>query len=247
LWVLHLNVSFCGRWWRHREETLAQLKALGCPMINGSISDVRKSTIQKLNAELALPSVRVSRDDGFFTKVIVKTDYNYGGIPESRLSPIEAENLGLLANAGCSIQTCDQYRVSELGQVAEAVWQDERFVVEKFIENEQNRICRFYRCGRRAVLSEAVNSHAIKKMLPGLPRQNWHLSFGGDYPTAHETLVRNATKMCERMMLEFGAMDIVIDQDGCPYIIDVNPTPGWGAEDQEGMLNFLRGGFDTPS
>ena len=216
-------------------------------MINGDILDVRKSTIQKLNAELALPSVRVSRDDDFFTRVIVKTEYNYGGVPESHLSPIEVKNLGLLASKGCSIQTFDQYRVCEWGQVDEAVWQDERLVVEKFVENERNRICRFYRCGGRAVLSEVVNCDAIKKMLPGLPRENWHLSFGGGYPTTHERLVRNATKMCERMNLEFGALDIAIDQDGCPYIIDVNPTPGWGAEDQEGMLDFLRGGFDTPS
>jgi hypothetical protein len=44
--------------------------------------------------------------------------------------------------------------------------------------------------------------------------------------------------------MEFGAIDIVVDNDHTPHIIDANPTPGWGDERQEGFLEHLRSEFD---
>ena len=92
-------------------------------------------------------------------------------------------------------------------------------------------------------------------MVPGLPRKNWYYTFDHDGPCPHRQspgyprssnqneLVGNAAKLCEAFSLEFGALDIVVDQDSCPYVIDVNPTPGWGLEKQGEILDFLRDGF----
>ena len=243
LWLFHLNISFSEQWLPHREAVIENLRNFGYHIVNGRIVDIRKSTLQKLNLDLGLPDVRVTRDDDPFMRVMVKTDYNYGGVCESKLSSVETKNSGLLDASGCSISSFDEYYVCEIGQVSEETWQDKRLVVEKYIDNDCDRFCRYYRCGGRAVLSEVINRDVIKKMVPGLPRENWYLNFGEECPVTHARVVRNAIKMCRNLALEFGALDIVIDQDGCPYIIDVNPTPGWGLEEQSDMLSFLRGGF----
>jgi hypothetical protein len=244
LWFFHLNLSRSEHWLPNRDATVAKLKASGFRVINDNIIDVRKSTLQQFNRQLGLGDVTASPGDDPDMPVIVKTDYNYGGIGESQLSSEEARGLALHGMAGCSIVAFDEYYRCQLGQVSDAVWQDERLVAERYIGNTRAEFYRFYRCGRRAVLSQVINDKLIKKVIPGLPRKNWYFDFGEQCPESPEAMVPNATKMCEALGLEFGTLDIVVDDDECPYIIDVNPTPGWGAERQGAMLDFLSGGFD---
>ena len=56
-------------------------------------------------------------------------------------------------------------------------------------------------------------------------------------------IARNAAILCENIGLEFGALDFVLDKAACPYMVDVNPTPGWGFEKQDTILDFLRDGY----
>ena len=243
LWLFHLNLSRSEHWLPGRREVIGRLGDSGWRVVNGHVVDTRKATVQRLNRELGLGDVSVTRDDDPGMKVIVKTDYNYGGAGEARLSAAVAERLGVCPIAGCPIRSFDQYVVCRLGDVDETVWTDARLVVERYVENDRNLFCRFYRCGSRSVLSEVVNAAVIKKMEPGLPRRNWCFGYGEDGPGAHRTAVLRATQMCEALRLEFGALDVVLDRDGRPYVIDVNPTPGWGKETQGEIIEFLRGGF----
>lgn len=263
LYFFHLNLSNTVKWFPDRAKVTARLSSLGYRVVNGNLVDVRKSTVQALNRELGLPSVMLGDSNDYHIKVMVKTDYNYGGVSESRLSPAEINSLGLVALEGCPVRDFDQYYVCRLGEVEAAVWRDKRLVVEQYIDNPDNRFYRFYRCGSRAVLSEIINKDIVKKMVPGLPRKNWfyvyseaklclhkhspglHKHSPGHPPESfHNRMADNAATMCESLQLEFGAMDIVVDQENRPYIIDINPTPGWGAEQQSEMLTFLCGGFE---
>lgn len=239
----HLNISRSENWFPDRERVVAKLMAAGFGVINHRISNICKSNLQRLNRELGLRHVSLERDDDADTLVIVKTDYNYGGIGESRLSPEEAERLKLQSMAGCSIGAFDEYYRCRLGEVSPEVWLDERLVVERYIENEANILYRFYRCGGRAVLSRVINDKVIKKMIPGLPRKNWLFQFGDDCPDVPPDLVSNAVKVCEATGLQFGTLDIVVDDQSLSYVVDINPTPGWGAEKQDVILDHLREGF----
>ena len=80
-------------------------------------------------------------------------------------------------------------------------------------------------------------------MRPGLPRKNWYYLF--DAPESDSPIVMNAIRFCRAIDLEFGALDLAVDESAVPYIIDVNPTPGWGSETQSDILSFLREGFKT--
>ncbi len=244
LWFFHLNVSRSEHWLANRDDIVENIKLSGYRVINDKIVDVRKSTLQQINRDLGLRHVTATPGNDSNMPVLVKTDYNYGGVGESWLSPQETRGLGLHTMTGCSITAFDQYYRCRLGQVSDAVWQDQRLVVERYIDNTRSVFYRFYRCGARAVLSEVINNKLIKKMIPGLPRRNWYLNFGEECPRSPGSIVPNATGMCEALGLEFGTLDIVVDDKNCPYIIDLNPTPGWGSEKQGTILNFLRGGFD---
>lgn len=255
-WFFHINLSDIKRWLPDRQELIKKLKPLGYRAVNDCVLDVRKSTIQELNRETGLPDVNIEKTDGPDTRVIIKTDYNYGGATEAKLSPVELEKLGLLAVEGCPVSAFDEYYLNTLGDVSEEILLDERLVVEKYIDNPDNKLYRFYRCGSRVVVSEIINENPIKKMVPGLPRQNWYFTCDNKQVDLHprspvavksnvlHVITGNAARICERLGLEFGAMDIVVDQGDCPYIIDINPTPGWGLEEQNDMLEFLRGGFN---
>lgn len=243
LWFLHLNVSRSEHWLPNRDDTMEKVRASGYRVINDKVVDIRKSTLQQVNRHLGLGNVTVSREDDSSMPVIVKTDYNYGGASESRLSSEQVQGLGLQTVGGCSISAFHEYYRCRLGAISDAVWDDQRLVVERYINNARSLFYRFYRCGARAVLSEVVTDNVIKKMLPGLPRKNWYFDFGAELPDSPQHIAPNATKMCEALGLEFGALDIVVDDEDCPYVIDVNPTPGWGAEKQGAMLDFLREGL----
>jgi hypothetical protein len=247
LWIFHINVSYAENWCPDRTGLLERLGGSGYNVINGTIRDIRKTTLQRINAGLGLPHVKVSRDDDPAMRVIVKTDYNYGGMNESKLSDSELQKLGMTSNSWSPVSAFDEYYLCKLGDVCENTWEDKRLVVEKYISNRGNKICRFYRCGEHAILSEIENEDEIKKFLPGLPRKNWHIQLGEDdkyFEGTHHQAVHNAAALCRALMVKFAAIDIVLDQDERPYIIDLNLTPGWGMEKQDDILDYLRGGFE---
>ncbi len=247
LWVFHINVSYAENWCPDRIGFLESLRGSGYNVINGTICDIRKTTLQRINAELRLPHVQVSRDDDPVMRVIVKTDYNYGGMNESKLTDRELQKLDMTSNSCSSVSAFDEYYLCELGEVSENIWADKRLVVEKYISNRRNRFCRFYRCGEHAILSEIENEDEIKKSMPGLPRKNWQIHLGEEdayFEGIHRQVVHNAAALCRALMVKFAAIDIVLDEDGRPYIIDLNLTPGWGMEKQDDILDYLRNGFE---
>jgi len=244
-WFFHLNISLSEHWLSGRETIISALEQRGYRVFNGRVTDIRKHHLQALTQQLGLGHVSVTADEDPHLRVMVKSDYNYGGIGESQLSPRQAQKLGLQCLDGCSVQTYSDYYLTRLGDVEDHVWDDPRLVVERYIENPDQRFYRFYRCGSKAVLSELINYDVVKKMVPGLPRQNWFFDYGKESAHCYQTLIDKATTLCDHMGLNYGALDMVMDEADQGYIIDVNPTPGWGAEKQGEMLTFLRTGIET--
>ena len=131
LWFFHLNVSRSEQWLPNRDDIMENVRVFGYRVINDEIVDVRKSTLQQFNRQLGLGNVTATPEDDSNMPVMVKTDYNYGGVCESQLSPEEAQGLGLHTVGGCSISAFDEYYRCLLGEISNAVWQDPRLVVER--------------------------------------------------------------------------------------------------------------------
>jgi hypothetical protein len=242
-WFFQINLSYSEKWLCNRVGTVQVLMDLGFHVYNSDVTDIRKRSLQKLIRKTGLNCVTVDKQDSeAATPVIVKTNYNYGGEFESTLSPELVRALDFESVTGCKIQSSVGYYRTTLAEVDKAVWQDERLVVERCIENSDNRFYRFYRCGKNAILSEIINENLIKKMEPGLPRKNWYFEFRKCTNHIYQELIDNASTLLDEMGMKFGAVDIVMDDKGRAYIIDVNPTPGWGGENQGKILRFLRSG-----
>ena len=248
-WFFQINLSYCERWFDNRAKIIEELKALGFQIYNADVTDTRKRSLQLLNQQLALNTVLLNVNDQrqeslALLPVMVKSNYNFGGEFESVFAPEMADALGLENINGCLIQGYDGYFKTTLGQLDNELWQDQRLVIESYIENKSHRFYRFYRCNHHAILSEIINTDVIKKMLPGSVRKNWYLQFKHCKNHIHQALIDSASVLMEKMDLGFGAVDIVVDDYNQGYIIDVNPTPGWGSEQQDEILTFLRKGLD---
>jgi hypothetical protein len=243
-----INLSYSKQWLLHPHDTVAALVQLGFTVHNNAVTDIRKKQLQDLILQLGLPSVKLNRHSGDLDSppdmpVMVKSNYNYGGEFESMINPALAATLGLDCLQGCDIQHFDDYYKTTLAQVDQRLWHDERIVIERYIENKEHRFYRFYCCGQRAILSQIINPATIKKMSPSLPRTNWLIDINQAKDHRYQTLIDGATMLLEKIQLSYGAIDIVMDDLGVAYIIDVNPTPGWGVEQQDDLLAFLRKGL----
>ncbi|NQZ08596.1 MAG: hypothetical protein HRT35_15695, partial [Algicola sp.] len=246
------NLSYSERWLSDRTATVQLLLALGFEVHNAKVTDIRKRNVQSLNRELGLNSVTIDHQNSpGELPVMVKSNYNYGGVYESALGSELSTALGFSSVAGCEIQGFDGYYKTTLAQVDKALFEDERVVIERYIDNQEQRFYRFYRCGEQAILSMIINPDVIKKMRPGLPRKNWYFKFDQPQPISqgqpqdhhYPATIDDATVIFQKMEIDFGAVDIVMDDEYNGYIIDVNPTPGWGAEKQEQILDYLRQGI----
>ncbi|MFT4927139.1 MAG: hypothetical protein ACI8WB_003245 [Phenylobacterium sp.] len=245
-WFFQLNLSYSEHWLNQRSHLLSVLSTLGFTVYNGQVTDTRKRYVQQLNQQLGLNCVTIEQSQQLKDSllVMVKSNYNYGGEFESQLSPEQLIALDLRSNIGCDIQGFDSYYQTTMAAVDKTLFDDERVVIERYIENLDQRFYRMYRCGNHAILSEIVNPDVVKKMRPGLPRKNWYFAFDQCKHHAYQALINDASLMFNAIKMNFGAIDIVMDDEDNGYIIDINPTPGWGSENQSKVLDFLRHGIE---
>jgi len=243
--LFHLNVTFSSFWPSDRSALLHWLESRRVRPLNARLVDISKRRIQALNQQLGIPSVRAGRDTPPDTLVIIKTDRNYGGGPERALSGAQRARLGMtLGNP--RITRFDQYEICEAARVTESDWSDPLLVVERYVRNSRHAYYRCYFAGEYAVLSEAINPRPIQKMLTGLPRSDWCLGENDPaLPEALKRLMRNCELLRHAMGLDFGTMDVMMDDAGTAYIVDVNATPAWGDESQPHIIEHLRRGFGS--
>jgi hypothetical protein len=243
--LFHLNVTYSGLWPLDRSALLQWLESRQARVLNGQLVDISKRQIQRLNRQLGIPSVHVDKSVPPGTLVIIKTNRNYGGGPEQHLSEAQRVRLGMTPGKP-RITRFDQYEICEAAQVAEADWSDPHLAIERYVRNSRHAYCRCYFSGGRIVLSEAINPRPIQKMLVGLPRSDWCLD-AEDIQLAEPLtrLVRNCEMLRRAMGLDFGTMDVMMDDDDVAYVVDVNATPSWGDESQPHIIDHLRPGLTS--
>jgi hypothetical protein len=184
-------------------------------VLNRGLYDISK---RRISAHL------LARGDSYAGPVIVKTDDNCGGGPDSRVRKFErslsqrlvrklARALGKRPQPR-PVQGTDYLIFDSIGQVPEDIWVDDRFVVERFLP-EREGDCYYlrwycfvgdrFRSGRGAAKDPLVKRSIFDHQEVGLP------------------VPPEVVALRESLGLDIGRMDYIM-HEGKPIIFDVNTT-----------------------
>jgi hypothetical protein len=237
--IFHINLTQTAQIPRGRNELCAHLSNRGVKVVNERLVDISKRTVQQTCEELSLKTTLAPRSGPPGEMLIVKTDLNYGGLTERELTP--AERLRLNINHVVSPDT-QAYNILPRAEVRSNIWESPEYVVERFIQNSANFFYRVHLFRKHVVVSRVVDNAPLKKFPAGLNRDDRYFVTPADESSK---LLKDVIRFSERIGLDFGALDVVQDDEENFYIIDVNSTPWWGEVeecDQE-LIRFLAAGL----
>lgn len=183
-------------------------------VINGRVRDISK---RRISARL------LTRDSGYDEPVIVKTDGNFFGQPDSRRRRVDSIGRHLCARVvdhllpvRRGIQESGTYPIYPSPRhVPRHVWWDRRLVVEPFLPERQDdlyclRTWMFFGAREKAAISFSTS--------PVVKRANTiRAEFVPDVPE----VIREARR---RLGFDYGKFDFVIHQ-GRSVLLDANSTP----------------------
>jgi hypothetical protein len=165
--------------------------------LNSAVKDIRKSTFSTL---------RVTRDGDHTGPVIVKSNLNYGGVPERVLDP----------RAAGSFAAQSDYRVYDsIAEVPDDWWERDDAIVERFMpELEDGR----YHVRTLEVVGDRHTSLRIASD---------HHVVSDATRVAHEEVEPppELFELRKRLGLDYGKFDYVV-HDGAVTVLDVNKTVG---------------------
>jgi hypothetical protein len=245
--AFYVNLTDTRRVPLRRASFCRSLRARGVRILNEDVTDISKHRVQAACRRAGLNVTKAPREGDPDELVIVKTAANYGGEKEKFLSAGQRRVLRLAPRSRW-IRKHDGYIIACRKEVRPELWQSRELIVERFIENEQQFFYRVHKALDRVIISKMTNPARIKKMLYQIPRTNWCWTLpswrGMQGPAPHPLHVgRAVTRFWREFPLDFGAVDVLQDDCGECYIIDVNASPFWGEEGYDDMLHFLGGGL----
>ena len=198
-------------------------------VLNRHVQDITKTVIS---------TQLVQQSDNYSGPVIVKTDANYGGIPEARLKRKRFRFLSGRKNSWAKCERLDaaNYPVFESKQeVPAGVWDNRHLVVEKFIPEKEEDLY-FIRywifCGDCGWAGRfGARSPVVKWSKMATPDELIEIP---------EQLVR----LREKLGLDYGRFDFVM-YEGEPVLLDANKTLGGShhLDEYDAQLNKLARGI----
>lgn len=237
--LFHLDLSETSLLVPDRERLVEGLQERGIQVLNAGITDIRRRTVQRRLREAGLPDVIAERDGNEEELLVVKSNYNFAGRSERRLSKEQREKLGLTAIAS-GIRSKWDYRVVKRREVPSWYWADETLAIERFVRNAEGRLHRFRICLDRWAVSSCVGAGTIADFQQGTDFREELVMRGAGLGVE----VGQAFRAAESLGLEFGAMDAIVDDHGDCYVIDVNPTPGISAT-RGPRIEFMRRAWES--
>ena len=247
--LVQINLSRQALFPRQRSELFETLQKQGIRTWNANVDDMTKRFVQGECQRLGLPTTAATRDGDPDEKLILKSDCNHGGRNERRLDLETRRRLGLPPESTLIDGSLD-YPVMKRSELTDQ-WDDPGLVVERLIENSRGIYYRAYAIEGRLVISRFVPpnpDHPIQRIEGAKARRNFLYE---DYPQLvgasnsddgrPARLKSVVASFLVGIQLDFGALDVVEDNEGNFYIIDLNITPYWGKPGQRKMTRFLRG------
>jgi hypothetical protein len=252
----HLNATFTGGFVKGRDQLVRELERRGIRCFNAAATNISKRFLHSTCLGLGLSHSLASPDGDPDELVIVKTDLNAGGDIEYRMPSEERVALGLDHPSEALIRLRetllarrvgirDIYPVLPRKSVLAEWWNDPQLVVERFIENREQRFCRIHFFLDRISVTHAICRATVKK-LPYCDTSTHHY-FQGTVPVSGcmpkelpAGLLTAARMVWKAMRLDFGAVDVVFDEDSHFFFVDMNHTPYGGTSESHAVYAHLR-------
>jgi hypothetical protein len=180
--------------------------------------------------------------------MVVKTSYNYHGVRERELTAGQRGLLGYESPHDLPSRAEADYRVMRRREIPVAIWTSPHWAVERYVGNAAHLFHRVYLAGDALVVSRVVDPSMFKKMPIGIARENFYLRLAEtDRLSAAPAEIGRVASMSARIaraaQLDYGALDIVGDDDGGFHLIDINTTPSWHDGGHPDMLEYLAAGL----
>lgn len=248
--IFHINLTETAQTPRGRNVLCANLSNRGFKVVNGGLFSIAKRRVQQICKESGLKTTIAPRSGPAGEMLIIKTDLNYGGLTERGLTP--AERLRLKMNHVVP-SDAQAYQILPRAEVPPSTWDSPEYVVERYIQNSSDLFYRVHLFQKHLVVSRVVDDAPLKKFPAGLNRDDWYYVLPSvecvntnSRTRAPAKLINDVIKFSERIGLDFGALDIVQDDEENFYIIDVNSTPWWGdvEECDRELIQFLVAGLE---
>jgi hypothetical protein len=176
-------------------------------VVNGAAVDMRKRLVSHY---------LVTRDDGWTGPVIVKTDLNYGGIPEKQAAErFRRDGKPADLSPGPIVATTRPYPIFASANVVPAdVWANPGLVVERFLPEQDERgycVRAWVFFGDQERCTRYRGTHPIVKSATIVAREV--------VPVPDEIRAER-----ERLGFDYGKFDFVV-HDGHAILLDANRTP----------------------
>ena len=165
--------------------------------INAQVLDISKSTISR---DL------VTQSSGWEGAVIAKTDLNCGGWKEHDLG------------TGSTVPDANYLIFSSLGEVPDHIWQDSRFVVEKFLPEMRDGLY----CLRTWMFLGDAETNSLSYSKSAIVKQHTVLR---RVPTPR--VPDELREIRKQLNFDFGKFDYAL-VDGRVVLYDANRTPSLG-------------------
>lgn len=249
MFVFHINLTLSARVPLDRAVLVERLRARGIAVCNAELTDISKHRVYEICARAGAAVPRAAREGDPDERLMLKTTYNYHGLRETLLTVEERELLGYDSPHDMPRQEDTEYRIVARREVPDALWTSPHWVVERYITNAAHRFHRVYIAGDAMVVSAVFDPSPFKKMPEGIDRESFYMTVGEVLraPAVPDDIAAVGA-LCARIaiagQLEFGALDVVSDDRGAYYVIDINTTPHWG--DRGGhppLLSYLGAGL----
>lgn len=246
----HVFVTYKGSIPRDREALCAGLRERGILSINEGVIDASKRHTQAVLSRLGLPTTIADPEGDPEEVLFFKSNYNFGGVAERRLSQ-EVRDFFNIELPHRATPLFRDYNIYRRKQFKPQAFEIKDVFIERYVANKQHVFFRAFIAFDAVVLSRVVNRQLIQKTRHGEQRDDYFFSFAeadAGFPAAPDDLVRRVMhdlhRFCRAFKLDIGGVDVLLDDEGVPYIIDANPT-AFSAENLErpGIWQYLVDGL----
>ncbi len=224
--AFHLNMTTTAAFPTDRQALIHELLARRIVPLNATVTDISKTRVHEQCRAFGLPTPATDIHGKPSELVIVKTDLNFGGKSERQLPPAHSSTVGLPIATVMSDWTA--YQIMRREDVPTVWWHDPALVIERFIDNRAHHLYRVNFAGDRVVILRLTNPHPLKKIMNSTARLDVYCrtedlatgAVAGVEPRVAAVIV----EYLDRSGMDFGALEVIPDDAGQAYIIDVNST-----------------------
>ena len=236
--LLHINLTRPRSAFPYFDAWLADNEERGIVVLNGRLDSIDKWAVHDACASADLPMTRARIEGDPDSKLVVKMRANHLGKHDRSLPP---SLLG--APSPPSWPYPERIRIMRRSEVGRDIWEDPRLAIEQFITNQAQRFHRAYVVGRYVCAATACVEGLQKELNHENGEAFRSVDDGLALPIDNRDPLSVAYRVARAMNADYAAIDLVEDDAGLIYAIDLNATPWWGNDTNDRLIDEIRAAF----